>query len=111
MTYITGNLQNQKIPCALSTMSIAGIEAEVKKQMLYQLWQWQYPVSTTVIIALGIVLMQPLTPVLNSAVLARHLVMSFLQYLVLSWTVAFKRIQGFSCFSCSLFIRNTSIKN
>ena len=27
LTYITGNLQNQKIPCALSAMSIAGIEA------------------------------------------------------------------------------------
>ena len=26
LTYITGNLQNQKIHCALSEMSIAGIE-------------------------------------------------------------------------------------
>ena len=31
LTYITGNLQNQKIPCALSAMSIAGIEAGSEK--------------------------------------------------------------------------------
>lgn len=31
LTYITGNLQNQKIPCALSAMSIAGIEGRNRK--------------------------------------------------------------------------------
>ena len=113
MTYITGNLQNQKIPCALSAMSIAGIEAGSEKANAVSVVAVAVSsITTTVIIALGIVLMQPLTPVLNSAVLApafSNVVPAI--FGAFSWTVAFKRIQGFSCFSCSLFIRNTSIKN
>ena len=71
LTYITGNLQNQKIPCALSAMSIAGIEAGSEKANAVSVVAVAVSsITTTVIIALGIVLMQPLTPVLNSAVLA-----------------------------------------
>ena len=71
LTYITGNLQNQKIPCALSAMSIAGIEAGSEKANAVSVEAVAVSsITTTVIIALGIVLMQPLTPVLNSAVLA-----------------------------------------
>lgn len=71
LTYITGNLQNQKIPCALSAMSIAGIEAGSEKANAVSVVAVAVSsITTTVIIALGIVLMQPLTPVLNSPVLA-----------------------------------------
>ena len=71
LTYITGNLQNQKIPCALSAMSIAGIEAGSEKANAVSVVAVAVSsITTTVIIALGIVLMQPLTPLLNSSVLA-----------------------------------------
>ena len=71
LTYITGNLQNQKIPCALSAMSIAGIEAGSEKANAVSVVAVAVSsITTTVIIALGILLMAPLTPVLNSAVLA-----------------------------------------
>ena len=71
LTYITGNLQNQKIPCALSAMSIAGIEAGSEKANAVSVVAVAVSsIPTTVIIALGIVLMQPLTPLLNSSVLA-----------------------------------------
>ena len=59
------------IPCALSAMSIAGIEAGSEKANAVSVVAVAVSsITTTVIIALGIVLMQPLTPVLNSAVLA-----------------------------------------
>ncbi len=71
LTYITGNLQNQKIPCALSAMSIAGIEAGTEKANAVSVIAVAVSsITTTVIIALGILLMTPLTPVLNSPVLA-----------------------------------------
>lgn len=61
LTYITGNLQNQKIPCALSAMSIAGIEAGSEKANAVSVVAVAVSsITTTVIIALGIVLMQPL---------------------------------------------------
>mgnify|MGYP003369352388 CR=1 FL=1 len=71
LTYITGNLQNQKIPCALSAMNIAGIEAGSEKANAVSVVAVAVSsITTTVIIALGIILMQPLTPVLNSPILA-----------------------------------------
>lgn len=71
LTYITGNLQNQKIPCALSAMSIAGIEAGTEKANAVSVVAVAVSsITTTVIIALGILLMAPLTPVLNLPVLA-----------------------------------------
>ena len=71
LTYITGNLQNQKIPCALSAMSIAGIESGTEKANAVSVVAVAVSsITTTVIIALGILLMAPLTPVLNSPVLA-----------------------------------------
>ncbi|KAB0578470.1 hypothetical protein EI53_00226 [Fusobacterium naviforme] len=71
LTYITGNLQNQKIPCALSAMNIAGIEAGSEKANAVSVVAVAVSsITTTVIIALGIVLMVPLTPVLKSPILA-----------------------------------------
>lgn len=71
LTYITGNLQNQKIPCALSAMNIAGIEAGTEKANAVSVVAVAVSsITTTVIIALGILLMAPLSPVLNSPVLA-----------------------------------------
>ena len=71
LTYITGNLQNQKIPCALSAMSIAGIEAGTEKANAISVVAVAVSsITTTIIIALGIILLQPLTPVLNSPILA-----------------------------------------
>lgn len=71
LTYITGNLQNQKIPCALSAMSIAGIETGTEKANAVSVVAVAVSsITTTVIIALGILLMVPLQPVLKSPVLA-----------------------------------------
>lgn len=71
LTYITGNLQNQKIPCALSAMSIAGIETGTEKANAVSVVAVAVSsITTTIIIAIGILLMAPLTPVLNSPILA-----------------------------------------
>ncbi|MCJ7834684.1 hypothetical protein MUB23_04670 [Cuneatibacter sp. NSJ-177] len=71
LTYITGNLQNQKIPCALSAMSVAGIETGTEKANAVSVVAVAVSsITTTIIIALGILLMTPLKPVLNSEFLA-----------------------------------------
>lgn len=71
LTYITGNLQNQKIPCALSAMNIAGIETGTEKANAVSVVAVAISsITTTTIIALGIVLMVPLQPVLSSPFLA-----------------------------------------
>ena len=70
LTYITGNLQNQKIPCALSAMSIAGIENGTEKANAVSVIAVAVSsITTTVVIAIGILLMTPLQPILNSPVL------------------------------------------
>lgn len=71
LTYITGNLQNQKIPCALSAISIAGIETGTEKANAVSVVAVAVSsITTTVIIAMGILLMVPLQPILKSPVLA-----------------------------------------
>jgi hypothetical protein len=71
LTYITGNLQNQKIPCALSAMSIAGIETGTEKANAVSVVAVAVSsITTTIVIALGVFLMTPLKPILNSPILA-----------------------------------------
>lgn len=71
LTYITGNLQNQKIPCALSAMSIAGIKTGTEEANAVSVVAVAVSsITTIIIIALGIFLMTPLKPILNSPVLA-----------------------------------------
>ena len=68
--FITGNLINMKIPCALNARDIAGTEAgTTENEIVSTLSIAASSLVTTVVIALGVLLMIPLRPVLEAEVL------------------------------------------
>lgn len=70
LAFITGNLINMKIPCALNARDIAGTEAgTTENEIVSTLSIAVSSLVTTVVIALGVFLMIPLRPVLESEVL------------------------------------------
>lgn len=70
LAFITGNLINMKIPCALNARDIAGTEAgTTENEIVSTLSIAVSSLVTTVVIALGVFLIIPLRPVLESEVL------------------------------------------
>lgn len=70
LAFITGNLINMKIPCALNARDIAGTEAgTTENEIVSTLSIAVSSLVTTVVIALGVFLIIPLRPVLESDVL------------------------------------------
>lgn len=68
--FITGNMINMKIPCALNARDIAGTEAgTTENEIVSTLSIAAFSLVTTVVIALGVLLMIPLRPVLEADVL------------------------------------------
>lgn len=68
--FITGNMINMKIPCALNARDIAGTEAgTTENEIVSTLSIAASSLVTTVVIALGVLLMIPLRPVLEADVL------------------------------------------
>lgn len=70
LAFITGNLINMKIPCALNARDIVGTEAgTTENEIVSTLSIAVSSLVTTVVIALGVFLIIPLRPVLESDVL------------------------------------------
>lgn len=70
LAFITGNLINMKIPCALNARDIAGTEAgTTENEIVSTLSIAVSSLVTTVVIALGVFLIIPLRPILESEVL------------------------------------------
>lgn len=70
LAFITGNLINMKIPCALNARDIVGTEAgTTENEIVSTLSIAASSLVTTVVIALGVFLMIPLRPVLEAEVL------------------------------------------
>lgn len=68
--FITGNLINMKIPCALNARDIVGTEAgTTENEIVSTLSIAASSLVTTLVIALGVLLMIPLRPVLEAEVL------------------------------------------
>ena len=68
--FITGNLINMKIPCALNARDIVGTEAgTTENEIVSTLSIAASSLVTTVVSALGVLLMIPLRPVLEAEVL------------------------------------------
>ena len=71
ISFITGNISNLKLPCALSAMEQMGVKANSEEgEVISTIAIAVSSIVTTVIIILGVVLIVPLTPVLNAPVLA-----------------------------------------
>lgn len=70
LAFITGNLTNLKIPCCMSARSIANTEFGTKENEIVSTISVSVSSLTTIlVIALGVLLMVPLEPIINSPVL------------------------------------------
>ena len=68
--FVTGNLVNLKVPCAVNAREQAGVKHGSKEgEIVSTISVATSTIVTTVIIALGVALLVPLTPVLESPVL------------------------------------------
>lgn len=68
--FVTGNLTNLKVPCALNAMENAGVKPGTEEgEVVSTIAIATSSIVTTVIIALGVFLLAQLTPILNSPTL------------------------------------------
>ena len=68
--FITGNLVNLKIPCAVNARELAEVKHGSKEgEVVSTISVATSTIVTTVIIAIGVILLTPLTPVLKSPIL------------------------------------------
>lgn len=76
--FFTGNLVNLKVPCAVNARELAGVEHGSKEgEIVSTISVATSTIVTTVIIALGVILLVPLTPVLENPVLTPAFDMAF----------------------------------
>ena len=71
LSFVTGNISNLKLPCALDAMERAGVKANSEEgEVISTIAIAVSSIVTTLIILVGVVLIVPLTPLLSSPVLA-----------------------------------------
>jgi len=70
LAFITGNLINMKIPCAVNARDLAGVKAGTKEnEIVSTLSIAVSSLVTILVLAVGVLLLQPLQPVLQSETL------------------------------------------
>ncbi len=70
LSFVTGNISNLKLPCAIDAMERAGVKASQEEgEVISTISIAVSSIVTTLIIALGVLLIVPLTPILESPVL------------------------------------------
>ena len=70
LSFITGNISNLKLPCAIDAMERAGVKASDEEgEVISTIAIAVSSIVTTVIIIIGVICIVPLTPVLESPVL------------------------------------------
>ena len=71
ISFITGNISNLKLPCALSAMEQMEVKANSEEgEIISTIAIAVSSIVTTLILILGVILLVPLTPVLTAPVLA-----------------------------------------
>ncbi len=71
LSFVTGNISNLKLPCALGALESAGVKAQSEEgEIVSTIAIAVSSIVTTLIVILGVVLIIPLTPVLSAPVLA-----------------------------------------
>ena len=71
LSFVTGNISNLKLPCAINALEQAGVKANSEEgEVVSTIAIAVSSIVTTVIILLGVLLITPLTPVLEAPVLA-----------------------------------------
>lgn len=70
LSFVTGNISNLKLPCAINALEQAGVKANSDEgEVVSTIAIAVSSIVTTLIIILGVLLIVPLTPVLNAPVL------------------------------------------
>lgn len=71
LSFVTGNISNLKLPCAIGALEQAGVKANSDEgEVVSTIAIAVSSIVTTIIIILGVLLLTPLTPILESEVLA-----------------------------------------
>ena len=71
LSFVTGNISNLKLPCALNAMEQAGVKAGSDEgEVVSTIAIAVSSIVTTLIIIVGVILIVPLSPILNAPVLA-----------------------------------------
>ena len=71
LSFVTGNISNLKLPCAIDALERAGVKANSEEgEVISTIAIAVSSIVTTLIILIGVVLIVPLTPLLSSPVLA-----------------------------------------
>ena len=71
LSFVTGNISNLKLPCALDAMERAGVKATSEEgEVISTISIAVSSIVTTLIIIIGVICIVPLTPILESATLA-----------------------------------------
>ncbi len=70
LSFVTGNISNLKLPCALGALEQAGVKADTEEgEVISTVAIAVSSIVTTVIIIIGVLLIIPLQPILQSKVL------------------------------------------
>ena len=70
LSFVTGNISNLKLPCALNALESAGVKAQSEEgEIISTIAIAVSSIVTTLIIVLGVILIIPLTPLLENPVL------------------------------------------
>ncbi len=70
LSFVTGNISNLKLPCAVDAMERAGVNSTSEEgEIISTISIAVSSIVTTIIIIIGVVLIVPLTPILESPIL------------------------------------------
>ena len=70
LSFVTGNISNLKLPCALNALENAEVKAQSEEgEIVSTIAIAVSSIVTTIIIILGVILIVPLSPILSNAVL------------------------------------------
>ncbi|MBE7086985.1 MAG: hypothetical protein E7369_01635 [Clostridiales bacterium] len=71
LSFVTGNISNLKLPCALNAMELAGVKPSTEEgEIISTISIAVSSIVTTIIIIIGICFITPLTPLLQSEALS-----------------------------------------
>ncbi|NLT14508.1 MAG: hypothetical protein GXY05_09220, partial [Clostridiales bacterium] len=69
LSFVTGNISNLKLPCALNALEQAGVKSNSEEgEVVSTIAIAVSSIVTTLIIVLGVILITPLTPILQAPV-------------------------------------------
>lgn len=70
LSFVTGNISNLKLPCALNAMENAEVKAQSEEgEIISTIAIAVSSIVTTLVIIIGVILIVPLTPILSSEIL------------------------------------------